>query len=56
MKLDLTRSEVCRILLALTSVAISTGNTEKWLTLHDKVNEQLNSFDEKREALNNGRI
>ena len=49
MKIELERSEVCKILLALTMAGVSSGSG-KWSVIHDKVEEQMRAHDEKVEA------
>ena len=44
--LKLKRAELCDLLLATTSLKHST-NAEKWGTLHDKLKEILDDFDDK---------
>ena len=47
----MTRIELCDLLIATTSIAQgleAEGHTaNKWHTLHDKLREQLDAFDEK---------
>ena len=51
MTVKMTRIELCDLLIATTSVAHSLeseGHTaNKWHTIHDKLLEQLEAFDEK---------
>ena len=44
MNVELTRIEVCDLLLACTCL-MSEKNGKKWFTLHEKLQKQLRAFD-----------
>ncbi len=50
MKIELNRTEICDIMLALTA-AHQMSDAEKWKRLHDKVKAMLDDYDNHQEEL-----
>lgn len=46
-KLNLTRIDLCDLLLACTAIAEETDG-KKWIALHEKLKDILDEFDEKK--------
>ena len=51
MKVELDRSEVIRVLLALDAVCETEGTAEQYRIIRDSIRNQLKKFDDKMEKM-----